>query len=161
MTTLQPWKKTFHWSKTHFWLATLTYFLFISRKIRFKAVGQHAIWYGFWITYSGGNYWCPCLITDIFIGPRSDHSQPMSLTDSLTHWLTNLLKMCNICRICRLCKICKICKKILHKQMFSFSNYFLPFLLRSLSHKSKCHKDKSPMSSFKLADLFSPRIWSS
>ena len=52
-------------------------------------------------------------------------------------------------------------KFLLHTQMFSFSKYFLPFLLRSLSHKSKCHKDKSPMSSFKLADLFSPRIWSS
>ena len=45
--------------------------------------------------------------------------------------------------------------------MLSFSNYFRPFLLRSLSHKSKCHKDQSPMSSFNLADLFSPRIWSS
>ena len=28
-----------------------------------------------------------------FIGPRSDHSLPMSVTDWLTHWLTNLLKI--------------------------------------------------------------------
>ena len=28
----------------------------------------------------------------IFIGPRSDHSLPMSLTNSLTHSLTTLLK---------------------------------------------------------------------
>ena len=29
---------------------------------------------------------------DLFIGPRSDHSLPMSLTHSLTHSLTTLLK---------------------------------------------------------------------
>ena len=46
-------------------------------------------------------------------------------------------------------------------KIFSFSKYCLPLLLCSLSHKSKCHKDQSPMSSINLADLFSPRIWSS
>ena len=70
----------------------------------------------------------------IFIGPRSDHSLPMSvthwLTDSLTHSLTNMLKLdvmtlmkiewidpcwlgcsnrkCRICRLCRLCRLCRI-----------------------------------------------------
>ena len=29
----------------------------------------------------------------IFIGPRSDHSIPMSVTDWLTHWFTTLLKI--------------------------------------------------------------------
>ena len=38
---------------------------------------------------------------------------------------------------------------------------FIPFLLHSSSYKPKCHEVQSPMSPFNLADLFSPRIWSS
>ena len=33
----------------------------------------------------------PKIDVNIFIGPWSDHSLPMSLTDSLTHWLTDEL----------------------------------------------------------------------
>ena len=43
-------------------------------------------------------------------------------------------------------------------KIFSFSKYFLLFLLYSSSHKTKA---QSPMSPFHLVDLFSPRIWSS
>ena len=56
----------------------------------------------------------------------------------------------------------QICKmyKIYSTNYFPFPYIFLS-LLRSSSHKSKCHEVQSPMSPFNLADLFSPRIWSS
>ena len=148
----------------------------------------------------------------LFIGPRSDHSLPMSLTNWLTNWLTNLLKLdvttllkiewmdpcwlgcpCRICRICRIariyriCRICRICKKcricrireicrickiskICIKcktcKIFLFQKILIFLLLRSSYFSFSVlhlinHEVQNPMSPFNLADLFSPRIWSS
>ena len=57
---MQLWEKASHWSRRYFQLTTLTYFLLIPRKIWLKCcVGNYANWFGFLITYSGGNSWCP------------------------------------------------------------------------------------------------------
>ena len=67
---------------------------------------------------------------NIFIGPRSDHSLPLSVTNSLTDWVMTLLKiewidlnmqtiqtmqtmktrLCRLCRLCRLWRLCRLCK---------------------------------------------------
>ena len=60
MTTMQPWKKASHWSRTYFSLATQTYFLLIRRKIWLKICGKPCNLVCFLITDSGWNSWCPC-----------------------------------------------------------------------------------------------------
>ena len=57
MTTMQPWEKASHWSKTYFSSATLTYFLLIVGKYGWKAIGNYTICC-FSITDSGHNLWC-------------------------------------------------------------------------------------------------------
>ena len=48
------------WSRTYSLLNTLTYILLTCRKLWFKNCGKLWNWFGFLITYSGGNFWCPC-----------------------------------------------------------------------------------------------------
>ena len=50
-------------------------------------LGPSRILWGGWVLREGSRYQIGWIF--IFIGPRSDHSLPMSLTD----WLTNLLKI--------------------------------------------------------------------
>ena len=83
--------------------------------------------------------------------------------------MQNMQKKCRICRIreiCRICKISKICIKCKTCKIFLFQKILIFLLLRSsyfsfsLLHLIN-HEVQNPLSPFNLADLFSPRIWSS
>ena len=75
-------------------------------------------------------------------------------------------KICKIREICRICKVSKICIKCKTCKIFLFQKILIFLLLRSSYFSFSVlhlinHEVQNPMSPFNLADLFSPRIWSS
>ena len=102
MTTMQPWEKASHWSKTYFSLTTLTYFLLISRKIWLKCCGKLSNLVCFLIMDSGGNSWCPSRTALTFITlPKTIHLRLGTAFKISVHlynhsWLYRLCMNCNL-----------------------------------------------------------------
>ena len=119
MTTMQPWEKASHWSKTYFSLTTLTYFLLISRKMWLKCCGKLSnLVLFFFITDSGGNaqiisYHCP----KKYIFGWGQHSKPLYYHS----WLHRICMNCNQkwqCNVLVLTPLQSI--QVLHKEILSF-----------------------------------------